>query len=226
MTPHNLYYRVTKGCKAFFNDTLMQLLRTDFSIEGEVLKAHNRLHAVLSFIESYGNWEAQFILPPIAYYEPGLANQVEERRREQSAEITKIGSLLHDFAFIADTSRQAAAGKDVVAHFEAFSARFILQQAQEEKWVNKLLWRYYSNHELQVIEWKMLAANSSPIRSVAFCKWVVQGLTARETESWLQEVKLIAGEDEINRLQAVVYCEKPTFCLAVLSAPPNAGVLV
>ena len=69
-------------------------------------------------------------------------------------------------------------------------------------------------------------ANSTSFSGVAFCKWVVQGLTASETESWLQEVKLIAGEDEINRLQAIVDCEKPTLCLAVLSAVPNAGVLV
>ena len=224
MSSHNLHYRISKGWKALLYDTSLQLQRTDFTEEKGALAAHNRLHTVLSFFESYRIWEANYILPPITFYEPGLAAQVEEQRREQFIAFNRIESLLHEFSFVSNTDRQLEIGRELVYCFEGFSSTFILQLAQEEKWVNKLLGRYYSNKELQTIEWKFISAINTTFRSPDFYYWVIQGLTPGETENWLQEVKWIAEENEIKMLEAIMDNGKPQVHCEAFLPVPDVGI--
>lgn len=84
-------------------------------------------------------------------------------------------------------------GDDLVQAFVQFVAFNLKHMATEEDIINKLLWRYYTDGELQAITQKIIAG-LTPQQTAATSKWMIRGMGNAEISAWLKEVKNNADE--------------------------------
>jgi hypothetical protein len=226
MNRFNLFYRINKGLKALLYDTSMLLQRADFTVADEVSTVHRRLQTVLSIFDAFRFSEEQYILPAIIYYEPGIATKFEEDRKERQRLLFQIEKSL----FAADPTREAESelpvGIKLITDFEFFSTLIITLMACDERLLNMLLWRYYSDPELQAIEWKIISANGSATISSVFRQWILSGLTTKEAKDWLEDARLLASEDEYQILLRFLDYEQQPASRDGLREVPEAGMVV
>ncbi|HEV7331389.1 MAG TPA: hypothetical protein VGN63_10150 [Flavisolibacter sp.] len=199
MNRYNLFHRIHKGLRALLYDTSILLQRTDFTIQEEARVAISRLQFVISLFEKYQDSEDQYVLPAITAYEPGIAVGFEQEHEETYLVVKKLEALLKDFASTSLPLEQVSIGNEMVALFEEFTLSAILQIGREEQLVNKMLWRYYSDSELQKIALKIIRETETSTVS-PYSKWMIRGLNNNEIVHWLKEVRHSADEDEYQTL--------------------------
>ncbi|MBB1285938.1 hypothetical protein HRH25_16265 [Flavisolibacter sp. BT320] len=226
MNRFNLFYRINKGLKVLLYDTSLLLQRTDFTVADEESTVRRQLKTVVSVFDAFRISEERYILPAIIYYEPGIAIQFEEDRRMRQVLLLQVEPLL----FANDPNQGAesvlSSGVELMTVFESFSTLTITQMARDERFLNKILWRYYSDTELQAIEWKIFAAKGSVKISKVICHWVLRGLTTKEAKNWLEEARFSASDDELQILLRSARYEHHPSNRNVLHQVPEAGMVV
>lgn len=221
MSRYNFFYWINKGLRTLLYDTGFLLQRTDFTVAEEAMAAHDRLQVVLSSFEALRFKEAQYILPAITYYEPGIADRFNQERTEVYRLHKALEELLKNDDVSHSHPKQTANGLGVVAAFEELSLLMILQMNSAEKLLPKILWRYYSDSELQTIAWKMAANNDA----ICFYKWIIRGLSAGEVIRWLNEVQAIANEAELKAMHMAITSELQFSAQGLWQQVPEEGIM-
>lgn len=199
MPRYNLFPRIHKGLRALLYDSSMLLQRTDFTIQDEAREAISRIQFVVALFEKYQHSEDKYVLPAITAYEPGIADAFEQEHEEAFLMGKKLEALLKDFTNTSLPLEQVAISTGIVSLFEEFTVFTIRHMAREESLVNKMLWRYYTDTELQKIAWKIIS-ESEPSFMSPYSKWMIRGLNNNEIVRWLKEVRHTADEDDFQRL--------------------------
>lgn len=199
MARYQLFHRIHKGLRALLYDTGLLLQRTDFTIADESREAVNRLHFVVALFERYQASEDLYLLPAMMACEPGIASSFEEEHEEGYLLGKKLEKLTADFQKARLPLEQVAAGAEIFALFDEFILFNILHMGREEQVVTKILWRYYTDAELQKIAWKIVG-ESEPSFLSPYSKWMIRGLNNNEIVRWLKEVKHTAEERDFNLL--------------------------
>lgn len=199
MHRYNLFHKIHKGLRALLYDTGMLLQRTDFTIEEEAQEATGRVQFAVSLFEQFRQSEDAFVLPALTGFEPSVTEAFEQEHEEGYLLGQKLEYLMADFKTISLPLEKIAVSDELMAVFEEYTLFHILHMAREEQVVNKILWRYYTDAELQKIAWKIINDPASPL-SMPYNKWMLLGLNNNEIVRWLKEVKLTAKEIEFQSL--------------------------
>ncbi|MDQ3276683.1 MAG: hypothetical protein M3Q06_00040, partial [Bacteroidota bacterium] len=149
MNRYTVFYRVHKGLRALLFDTSLLLQRTDFTIEEEAGKAINRLRLVIAFLEQYRYWEDKYILPAMHAFEPGIAVEFEQEHENAYQREKKLENLLKDFSATLLPLEKLQWGAAISAQFEAVMQATIRYLSREQSLIDMMLWRYYTDFELQ-----------------------------------------------------------------------------
>lgn len=193
MTRYNLFHKIHKGLRALLYDTSLLLQRTDFTMEDEAKEALGRVQFVLSLFDEFQHSEDTYILPVMMTYEPGVADAFEQDHEEAYLLAGKLEELITNFRKASLPLEQVAISSELVAQFEEFVLFNILHMTREEQLANKMLWRYYTDAELQKIAWKIIDSTESTT-VMPYGKWMLRGLNNNEIVRWLKEVKSTAPE--------------------------------
>lgn len=199
MNRYNLFHKIHKGLRALLYDTSMLLQRTDFTLAEEAEEAICRVQFAVSLFDQFQQSEDNFVLPVMMDYEPGLADSFEHDHEESYEMGKKLQRLAGDFQAATLPFEKIAISGTLLALFEEFTLFSILHMTREEQIVNKVLWRYYTDAELQKISWKIINAAESPF-IMPYNKWMFRGLNNNEIIRWLKEVKETAREREFESL--------------------------
>jgi hypothetical protein len=199
MNRYNLFHKIHKGLRALLYDTSLLLQRTDFTIEAEAKEAVLRVQFVLALFDQYQHSEDVYVLPVMTIYEPGVADAFEQDHEEAYLLASKIEVLIANFKKATLPFEQVAISNEIVAQFEEFTLFNILHMTREEQLANKMLWRYYTDADLQKIAWKIVNSAESSVNK-SYGKWMIRGLNNNEIVRWLKEVKMTAPELEFRSL--------------------------
>jgi len=199
MSRYNLFHKIHKGLRALLYDTSMLLQRTDFTIEDEARDAICRVQFVLTLFNEFQDSEDGYVLPVMMTYEPGVADAFEQDHEEAYILGEKINRLIADFKSVTLPLEKVSISNELVAMFEEFTLFNILHMTREEQLANKMLWRYYTDAELQKIAWKIVNSTESQV-IMPYSKWMIRGLNNNEIVRWLKEVKHTAPEMEFRSL--------------------------
>jgi hypothetical protein len=199
MTRYNIFHRIHKGLRALLFDTSMLLQRTDFTIEEEAKDAICRLQFVIALFEKYQYSEDLYVLPAMTAYEPGIADSFEQDHEEAYQLGKKLENLLNDFKGLVLPLEKVTISNEIIAMFEEFTLFNLLHMGKEEQFVNKMMWRYYTDQELQKIAWKIVSEVEPSFLS-PYTKWMFRGLNNNEIVRWLKEVKHTAKDVEFQSL--------------------------
>ena len=199
MTRYNLFHRIHKGLRALLFDTSILLQRTDFILEEEARETITRLRLVIALFEKYQYWEDKYVLPAMNAYEPAIAIDFEQDHEEAYLAGNKVELLLKDFFSASLPLEKLSIGSGIVTQVEAFTVSTLLYLGREEQLINKMLWRYYTDAELERIAWKFIG-DLEPSLMSPYNKWMIRGLNNNEIVRWIKEVKQIADKEGYHSL--------------------------
>lgn len=127
------------------------LQQSDFDLPREAETAVDNVKAVISLLESYQAFREKHTLPAVAAYEPAIADSLVQECTEAGRLREKLRALVNAFDVGSQQPRQDWSAGDLVTSFENLALFTIQHLRREENLASKLLWRYYSDAELQAI---------------------------------------------------------------------------
>jgi len=212
MNRYNVFHRIHKGVRALLFDTSLLLQRTDFSNDGEARDAVGRLRLVIALFERYQHWEEQYVLPAVNAYEPSIAVAFGQDHEGVYLSVKKLGSLLTDFNNSTLPLEKVALGPEIITRFENIILATIPYMRREQSLVNKILWQYYADSELQQIAWKMASETEASLVTL-YNKWMIRGLNNSEIIRWFKEVRqTMDGEGDFYQLLKTAEGELHPIC--------------
>lgn len=224
MARYNLFHHIHKAQKALLYDTSMLLQRTDFTMEEEAKEAISRLPFVVALFERYQYAEDIYVLPTMTAYEPGVADSFEQDHRRACQLGKSLESLLHAFSHHSLPLEKTAVGNTIITRFEELMLFHIQHMGREEQVISKILWRYYTDAELQRLAWTLIAGSGGRVLSL-YTQWILRGLNNNEIVGWLNEVKRTAPEHEFQSLLQTVETELQPGRLALVQNRLFSGIM-
>jgi len=208
MERYNMFHQVHQGLRALLYETALLIQRTDFSFAEEAGGTAGHIEQVVSLFEKHAHTEDSFVFPMLAGYEPSVVTTFEEEHVEDHV----IGKTLEDGLKSVLTSENPTErilkGKELQRAYIRFMVFNLQHMAAEEDIINNLLWRYYSDEELQAVTGRIIA-HVAPDAMQQYSRWMVRGLNNTEILHWLQGVKATAPAPVFERLLAIMDQELP-----------------
>jgi hemerythrin-like domain-containing protein len=206
MNRYNIFNQVHKGLRAFLYETALALQQTDFSNRNEANAVFEQLSEILELFEKHANTEDNLLMPYLSEYEPAVVNVFEEEHDKDHALAQRLQELIFVYRQSIENSTREETGRSINLAFTEFLVFNLEHMAKEEKVLNKLLWRYYTDEQLHGITREILA-HISPEDNTRFSRWMMRGLNNPEIITWLTNVKNSAPGFVFNGLLSVAQKE-------------------
>jgi hemerythrin-like domain-containing protein len=203
----NIFNQIHKGLRALLYETALLLQQTDFSNNEEMHVAIDRITEVANLFDDHAHHEDNFVLPAIQQYEPSIVDAFEQEH-ETDARLTRaIKDSLQALQMASRFVRPEMA-HELNKTFIQFMIFNLEHMAKEENILNKILWRYYSDEEILVIQHNIVAS-LSPWSAKTGSMWMMRGLNNPEIVRWLRAVEDSAAEPVFQNLFATAEKELP-----------------
>lgn len=180
MSRRDFYARPHKALRALMADTMVALGRADPADECEVRDAHARLDEMLASCEKHAVLENEFVHRALDARAEGAARRFADDHLEHAQAI--------------DALREAARARapDLYRRVAAFVAENLLHMDAEEREGNALLWRHFTDAELDAIEGR-LVASIPPGDKMQALRWMLPALAHPERVELLQSLRHAPG---------------------------------
>lgn len=208
MKRYNIFYQVHKGLREMLYSTASLLQQTDFSHPVQTARVTAQVNDVISLFDKHASTEDHMILPAIEKYEPSVTTLFAEEHIQDHALGEKLQSVVKGLLEADSLEDRHTWGSVLRPVFIEFMVFNLNHMAKEEDVLNKLLWRYYSDGELQAITGRILGY-LPPETLQQFSGWMMRGLSNNEITAWLMEIRAGAPDFIYNGLLATAEKELP-----------------
>lgn len=208
MNRYNMFNQIHKALRSLLYDTALLLQQTDFMSRDDVKDVLLRIEQVIDVFDKHADTEDSLVLPALAPYEPAVVNVFEEEHDKDHELAQRLKELVFVFLHSEASETRRQTGVAINVAYTEFLIFNLNHMAKEEKVLNRLLWRYYSDEELQQLTQTILSKQSP--ESMAFAgKWMMRGLSNNEIIAWLKEVQKNAPPFVLQALTATAENELP-----------------
>ncbi len=207
MSRFNIFSRIHKALSAMLYDTALTLEQASFANRDEAEPSLKKLVQLLDVFDKHAENDDNYILPAIIYYEPALVDFFEKIHAQDHALADQLRKLVTTYRSTLSESEREKVGQNIARTFTEFMHFNLSQMANEELVLNKVLWKYYSDMELMVINQRTVTA--IPTEEASSSTWVVRGLSNADIIGLLKAVKDNAPDSVFNSLFAITEKELP-----------------
>lgn len=207
MSRFNIFSRIHKALGAMLYDTSLTLQQASFAHKDDADPSLRKLQQLLDVFDKHTENDDNYILPAIRQYEPSVADFFEQAHAEEHILANKLRTLIAGYKRAVSIAERKQVGQTINSAFTAFMDFNLAQMANEEIELNKVLWQYYSDMELMIINQRSATPLSSDEVSSAI--WMVRGLSNAEIVGLLKAVKKIAPDSVFNSLFVITEKELP-----------------
>lgn len=193
VTRFNIFNQIHKGLRAMLYELALHIQQTDFSDKEEAEELLQDVEHVVSFFQSHADHEDRFILPAVARYNERIIEAFAHEHLEDHWLANLLVKSVKAWREAADTSSRVQAGSELHYHFTEFTAFNLVHMNKEERFLNEVLWQYYSDEEIRQLERQVLASIPADILQVE-SRWMMKGMSNGEIIDWLRGVKQSAPE--------------------------------
>jgi hypothetical protein len=208
MSRFNIFNQIHKALRALLYDTSLVLQQTNFADAQEAGIAIERVKSVVAMFGMHAAKEDNYVLPAIQRYEPSLADAFEQEHVEDHALAEKLRGLLTVYRHAIREEVKIETGQAIHQAFIEFMIFNLEHMAKEEKVLNKILWRYYTDAEILAIN-RGIVASLEPQEIGASSAWMMRGLGNAEIRDWLSEVEKNAPAPVFAQLFSIAEKELP-----------------
>lgn len=205
---YNSFYLVHKALRAMLYETAIELQKTDFNNDDETASLIENMTLVVDVFDKHAHNEDHFVFPAVEQYEPSVVDSFEQEHVKDHELSNKLRSLIKIYYSLQTNDEKIQLGSVMRKAFVDFLTFNLVHMAKEEDIINNLLWRYYTDEQIQAIE-KQIIANQTPGSTAVVWKWMLRGLSNQEITRWLLAVEKNAPEVVFNNLFAMAEKELP-----------------
>src|SRR6478736_1857566 len=198
---YNTFYQVHKALRAMLYETAAELQRTDFNSEEEVTSVLANITTVVDVFDKHAYNEDHFVFSAVEQYEPSVVDSFEQEHVRDHELSTQLRTLINIYGSLQTDDERIQLGSALRKAFVDFIAFNLVHMAKEEDIINNLLWRYYTDDQIRVIE-KQIIAIQKPESTAVVWKWMLHGLSNREITNWLKVVEKNVPEFVFDKLVA------------------------
>ena len=188
MSRFNVFNQIHKGLRAMLYDTALTLQQTHFDDPGQADVTAKKVRTAVDIFESHTAHEDHFILPAIQQYEPSLADLFAMEHIKNHSLSEKLADLLVVHNHAVKPKVKIEAGQAISQAFQEFMVYNLEHMSKEETVLNEILWRYYSDAEIESISKRIVRSLRHDEETVTTA-WMMRGLSNTEITAWLKEVK-------------------------------------
>src|ERR1700741_4534479 len=179
MLRFNIFNQIHKALRAMLFDASLSLQQTYFADEEEATVALEKVKQVVDIFDAHASHEDEYVLPAVQQYEPSLVDLFVMEHIEDHALTEKLRGLLTVYDYAINTEVKIETGQAISRAFEEFMVFNLKHMAREETILNRVLWRYYSDEELQAISKRIVS--SLPKEEITLTSaWMVRGMSDTE----------------------------------------------
>jgi hypothetical protein len=189
----NIFNQIHKGLRAMLYELALQIQQTDFSEVEEAEALVKEVKQVVSFFAAHAEHEDRFILPAVARHNARIIEAFAHEHMEDGFLAGLLLESVQAWQAAADATGRVKAGSDLFYHFTEFTAFNLVHMNKEERFLNEVLWQYYTDAELYELERQILASVPPDILAVE-SRWMMKGMSNPEIIGWLRGVKQAAPE--------------------------------
>lgn len=171
----------------------LEIQQTDFSdveAAGAIVK---EVEQVVSFFTAHAEHEDRFILPAVAKHNARLIEAFAHDHLEDGWLAGLLLKSVEAWRAAAGALARVQAGTELFYHFTEFTAFNLVHMNKEERFLNEVLWQYYTDSEILDLERRILASIPPGILAVE-SRWMMKGMSNPEIIAWLRGVKQAAPE--------------------------------
>lgn len=221
---YNIFNSIHKALRAMLYETAIRVQQTAFNNHEEAGITINGLEKLLRYFDEHAAHEDRFILPAIAEFEPKLVADFEAEHVTDIALAASLNAYILKWREVAreatgnatDDARHDArhdaillqTGRDILVDFSEFIAFNLVHMNKEEKVLNEVLWKHYSDPEIHGIE-HALVSSIPPETMLDENKWIMRNLNSLEVTAFLTGLKCNAPEPVFKLHMAMAEDELP-----------------
>ena len=184
MSRYNIFYPVHQGLKAFLYETALLLQQTDFNAGKEDL---TQLKLLLEVFEQHAQTQEAFIFSSIRQRDPSQVRIFEQEHAVEKGLNQAVRNLMKTLDHT-EKEKRSDIGKTINEAFVKFMIFSLRHMSGEEENINRLLWNYWTDEELQGMRVKIITSVSRHQIS-EYNKWIIRGLSNTEIIRWLKDIK-------------------------------------
>ncbi len=208
MQRYNIFYLVHKGLRQMLYQVATRLQQVDFINAEEVDLISDMITETLDLFDKHANTEDKIVLPQIERMEPSIVNLFEQEHVEDHALSNRMRALLNMYHHTVSSEEKVELGSAIRLAFIEFMIFNLKHMAKEENELNNLLWKYYSDTQLQELTQRIIA-EAGPETSAKNMRWMLRAISNNEIVNWLKDTKNNASEQVFGYLLAIALEELP-----------------
>jgi len=208
MSRINVFNQIHKGLRAMLYDTALTLQQTHFADNDQADTAVKKVRTTAEMINAHTAHEDHFIFPAIQEYEPSLVDVFTmEHLKNHSLSEKLVDSLVaHNHAIKPESKIET--GQAIVRAFQEFMVYNLEHMTNEESVLNEILWRYYSDEEIEAISNRIVRSRRHD-EEIVTTAWIMRGLSNTEISNWLKAVENTASWPVFAQLYSIAEKELP-----------------
>jgi hypothetical protein len=174
----DLYRLIHKGLRAYMCDTLAMLGRTDFA-DAEARKVTlTQVRALLLFCRNHLKHENEHVHRAIELREPHGTDHIRDEHMAHERSIAELEAMVAEIEAATGAARETA-GLHLYHQFGIFLAENFVHMLAEERDLNTILWRHFSDGKLVAIHQNILAS-LTPEESFEAMRWMIPATSPEE----------------------------------------------
>ena len=187
---YDIYALIHKGLRSCLTDTLIAMGRVDLHSTAELDAALEQVKNLLAICQGHLEHEDTFIHQAMEACEPGVAADMYHHHKQHEAMISELQSLVEKLAQC-PVQERAQVAATLYRRLAVFVADNLAHMHEEETANNAILWRNYSDAEIQEIEHR-LVQSITPEENALVMRWMLPALNHQEREGFLNNMRKAA----------------------------------
>ena len=208
MLRFNVFNQIHKGLRAMLYDTALTLQQTHFADSDQSDTAVKKVRTTVEMISAHTAHEDHFVFPAIQEYEPSLVDLFTLEHLKNHTLSEKLVDLLVAHNHAVKPEAKIETGHAVVRAFQEFMLYNLEHMSNEETVLNDILWRYYSDEEIESISRRMVRSRRHD-EAIVTTAWMMRGLSNTEISNWLKAVETSAPRQVFAQLFSIAEKELP-----------------
>jgi hypothetical protein len=201
----DLFGPIHKAIRGALVGLLAEMGAADLTVPAEAAQVREELTQVLAFAERHRLHEDRTLLPALAGRLQGTLASVSAAHATQPVAVAELEALAGALG-AADGREKTLAGRTLYLHFGTFVAELLLHMAEEERVVQPLLERLFSDDELLEVQSQMLASMSVAERMTS-ARCMLRAVNAPERAALVAATAASSPREVVDALLGIARSE-------------------
>ena len=195
----NIFNQIHKGLRALLFDTATLMQQTDLGDSKLAEPVLEQTQLLLALFDAHAQHEDACILDKAAHHAPDLVREFKAEHQTTRLLARRLRELINSYRAASSYEQRQVIGYSLLYALHDFISFNLKHMNKEEQDLNAVLWHYYPDEAIHLMEQKIQAMIPAD-QLLTYFKWMIKGSNEVELVQWLLLVKNTAHAFVLNGL--------------------------